>query len=387
MVGKVYNLQPNAFRVNVKGLFNTYFDSRRQKWVTRSAPRKLRPPNEKALQTRAQFTAIVKLIKNAASEERTAADEITAHSGFLARDAQMAAAVGNLVTATDANGKLYLGWRMANAEIQALLDAITNAEGALLVRTSDAWQGLAPGTDGQVLVFDETSGIPDWADIPTDAQEVLDQISDTHGVILFRGASGWVALAPGSVGKFLATQGAGNDPTWATPPSSPTPNLFTYNFVPTTTFGHNFSATGNVIHCTQAMTIYELACQLTTVTGGTYKLGIAPFNTSTRQFTSAPTYGPTVTVGTGAAHDWVTAQLGGFVTSPGTDYLVFIVRTNGTTTTTMTMEINGAAYITAPGFSQLNASGSQHIANQAPSTTDAWTAESGFYAFSWNYTL
>jgi hypothetical protein len=46
-------------------------------------------------------------------------------------------------------------------------------------------------------------------------QALLDGISTTQGSILYRGASGWTALAPGTAGLKLTTNGAGADPTWA----------------------------------------------------------------------------------------------------------------------------------------------------------------------------
>lgn len=47
-----------------------------------------------------------------------------------------------------------------------------------------------------------------------DIQELLDGISSTRGVILYRGASGWAALAPGTAGQVLTSGGAGADPHW-----------------------------------------------------------------------------------------------------------------------------------------------------------------------------
>jgi hypothetical protein len=43
----------------------------------------------------------------------------------------------------------------------------------------------------------------------------LDNISSTQGSILYRGASYWVALAPGTSGQFLQTNGGGANPAWA----------------------------------------------------------------------------------------------------------------------------------------------------------------------------
>lgn len=44
---------------------------------------------------------------------------------------------------------------------------------------------------------------------------VLDTIGSTQGMILYRGASAWSALATGTSGQFLKTQGAGANPVWA----------------------------------------------------------------------------------------------------------------------------------------------------------------------------
>ena len=52
---------------------------------------------------------------------------------------------------------------------------------------------------------------------PTDStlSSLLDaDISNVQGSIIYRGASGWVSLPPGTVGQVLGTQGAGSDPSW-----------------------------------------------------------------------------------------------------------------------------------------------------------------------------
>ena len=43
---------------------------------------------------------------------------------------------------------------------------------------------------------------------------VLDNISSTQGSILYRSATGWVALAPGTSGYILQTNGPSANPTW-----------------------------------------------------------------------------------------------------------------------------------------------------------------------------
>jgi len=49
----------------------------------------------------------------------------------------------------------------------------------------------------------------------TTIQQLLDQISATQGSVLYRGSTAWAALAPGTTGDFLKTNGAAANPTWA----------------------------------------------------------------------------------------------------------------------------------------------------------------------------
>lgn len=70
---------------------------------------------------------------------------------------------------------------------------------------------------GSGIVFAPPSGnIADGLTISAEVQAILNQISTTRGTVLFRGATNWQALAPGTAGQFLQTQGAGADPVWAT---------------------------------------------------------------------------------------------------------------------------------------------------------------------------
>lgn len=56
---------------------------------------------------------------------------------------------------------------------------------------------------------------------PTDAtpSQVLDLLGSTQGQILYRGASTWAVLAPGSSGQVLTTGGTGANPLWANAPA------------------------------------------------------------------------------------------------------------------------------------------------------------------------
>lgn len=53
--------------------------------------------------------------------------------------------------------------------------------------------------------------------IAANIQTLLDSISDTQGDILYRSGSAWTFLPAGTSGQFLKTNGAGADPEWDTP--------------------------------------------------------------------------------------------------------------------------------------------------------------------------
>ncbi len=89
----------------------------------------------------------------------------------------------------------------------ALLEAM-NADGVqdALYKGSEPFEVLAAKA-----IFNSYGAI-DNADI----QALLDSISSTQGSILYRNASDWVALAPGTSGQALTTGGAGANPSWST---------------------------------------------------------------------------------------------------------------------------------------------------------------------------
>jgi hypothetical protein len=66
------------------------------------------------------------------------------------------------------------------------------------------------GATGSVLAGN-TSAAPTFQTVST----VLDTVSSTQGTVLYRGASSWSALATGTSGQFLQTQGAAANPQWA----------------------------------------------------------------------------------------------------------------------------------------------------------------------------
>lgn len=130
--------------------------------------------------------------------------------------------------------------------LSAILDYILgSAQGDIIYRGATGWAALPPGTSGQFL---ETLGAamnPAWANPGPSSlaaiasltilanitgapaapaadglSAIIDAcISNVQGDILYRSATGWVALPPGTAGNVLTTGGAAANPAWAAPSS------------------------------------------------------------------------------------------------------------------------------------------------------------------------
>lgn len=78
-----------------------------------------------------------------------------------------------------------------------------------------AYLAAHPLVAGSGITLTPDGNLSDGPTIAAQASAILDQISAVRGTVLYRGAGGWAALAPGAAGQFLETQGAGADPLWA----------------------------------------------------------------------------------------------------------------------------------------------------------------------------
>lgn len=121
--------------------------------------------------------------------------------------------------------------------------------GAILRGASGVWTAYSGANDGRPLVYDSTNGwqeeqlgtdgiansavtLSKIQDIATQRiigrntggtgvteqvtiLQALDWIGSTQGQILYRGASAWSVLAPGTAGQVLQTNGASANPSWA----------------------------------------------------------------------------------------------------------------------------------------------------------------------------
>jgi|SRR5580765_1312398 hypothetical protein len=96
------------------------------------------------------------------------------------------------------------------------LDSIGSTQGDILYRNATVWTVLAPGTAGQILQSNGAAANPSWANtsIAVTSANLDALFGATQGSIIYRNASAWVALGPGTSGQFLKTNGAGADPAW-----------------------------------------------------------------------------------------------------------------------------------------------------------------------------
>jgi hypothetical protein len=74
-----------------------------------------------------------------------------------------------------------------------------------------------PLIEGSGIALTPSGNLTDSPTITALVQEILDQITTVRGSVLYRGAAAWAALAPGTAGQFLRTNGAAADPNWAAP--------------------------------------------------------------------------------------------------------------------------------------------------------------------------
>lgn len=84
-------------------------------------------------------------------------------------------------------------------------------------KRGDMWLNTATGRVYMAWVV--TPGAAGWLQISNNVQDDLDGLSSTQGAILYRGASDWAALNPGTSGQVLQSGGASANPSWATPSS------------------------------------------------------------------------------------------------------------------------------------------------------------------------
>lgn len=111
------------------------------------------------------------------------------------------------------------------ALVSALLDVIGLAQGDLLYRDATQWKVLAPGTANSLLRTAGAGANPSWLTVSA----ALDTIGSARGSVIYRGASGWAILPPGTTGQVLTAHGAGADPTWVSSAAGAAPSSLFLN--------------------------------------------------------------------------------------------------------------------------------------------------------------
>ncbi len=141
--------------------------------------------------------------------------------------------------------------------VTSIIDSIGSTQGEILYRGSSVWSALGTGTNGQFLQTQGAGANPQWKNavtsvaagtglaggtitstgiislgavssnqvlanigagsgvpIGTSLTALIDTINSTQGSLLYRGASTWTAIGPGTSGQVLQTQGASANPQW-----------------------------------------------------------------------------------------------------------------------------------------------------------------------------
>lgn len=169
---------------------------------------------------------------------------ITAGTGLTTGGSPITGA-GTISLALVANGTLLANTSGSSnypvpTGLSVFIDAVFGStRGSLLFRGSAQWGVLTPGTAGQVLQTNGAGADPSWgatggglaaigaqqllvnltsgsaAPVGHTLSDALDYImSSSRGTLLYRGATGWIGLAPGTAGQVLTTGGATADPQW-----------------------------------------------------------------------------------------------------------------------------------------------------------------------------
>lgn len=108
-------------------------------------------------------------------------------------------------------------WEKLLMENDPVTDLTGTAYRTLYVDSSGDVVELAHGTAGYFLQSQGAAADPIWssASVATlDAIGDVAAITEAQGQVIFRGAAAWDALAPGTSGYALLTQGAAADPVW-----------------------------------------------------------------------------------------------------------------------------------------------------------------------------
>ena len=102
-----------------------------------------------------------------------------------------------------------------DATPSAVLDTFGSTQGMTLYRGASGWAALAGSGTNTLLSLSGSTSNPAWRSLSYMIDNAIDSAS-AQGTILYRSASTWSALAPGLSGQLLQTGGASANPSWKT---------------------------------------------------------------------------------------------------------------------------------------------------------------------------
>jgi len=102
-----------------------------------------------------------------------------------------------------------------DATPSAVLDTFGSTQGMTLYRGASGWAALAGSGTNTLLSLSGATSNPAWQTLSYMIDNAIGS-SSAQGTILYRGASSWSALPPGTSGQLLQTNGASANPSWQT---------------------------------------------------------------------------------------------------------------------------------------------------------------------------
>lgn len=240
--------------------------------------------------------------------------------------------LADLFQIVDANGRptpYFIQW--AQQRQLDIASAITAEQAAQLIID---YLNDHPLQEGIGIGLTNSGKIPAGVQISAKVQEILDSISSTHGTVLFRGAAAWQALAPGTPGHFLKTNGAGADPAWAAGGGGGGSTLFydTLQVMGQAASGAAFATKGNYFKPLADTTLDSLVAYMTLVSGATYRARCYEVSgkSTTATITAIVDNGVDFVASAAVTLDTVRLRFSSTVNLvAGTTYLLAVSRTDG----------------------------------------------------------
>jgi hypothetical protein len=115
-----------------------------------------------------------------------------------------------------------------DATLTSLLDIFGATQGMTLYRGNSSWAALPSSGTNTLLSVSGPNANPAWQTLSYMIDNAINSAS-AQGTILYRGASSWSALPPGTSGQFLQTQGVSSNPQWAIPSGTTTGTVTSVN--------------------------------------------------------------------------------------------------------------------------------------------------------------